>query len=124
MAFSLSSAMGWLRGTLQDSAGVSVSYVRGAYSVTLTGVLGQTQFRTSMDGASRLDWSEADVLLRADQLILNSAVVTPLRGDRLTISLNGTSVVFEPMTPENGEPCWRYSDPQREMIRLHLKRVS
>lgn len=116
--------MTFLRGKMQDAAGVSVAYVRGAYSVTLTGWLGQTAFRTSLDGASRLDWGEADVLIRADELILNSAVVTPLRGDRLTISLNGTSVVFEPMTPDNGEPPWRYSDPQRETIRLHLKRVS
>lgn len=120
----MSRGMSMLKSQLQSAAGVSVTYTRGAYSVSLTAVVGRTVFASNLQGAARIEFGDRDYLIEAADLILNSATVEPVKGDRITEVVNGATMVFEAMIPSTGEPCWRYSDPARTILRIHCKRVS
>lgn len=102
---------------------ISVAYVRSASSIPLDVWLGQTGFASNIQNAARLERSEVDVLFEANDLVLNGVRITPLKGDRIVIELNGTAITLELMIPQTGEPSWRYSDAERTIIRAHCKRV-
>lgn len=59
----------------------------------------------------------------ADALILFGAIAEPDKGDRLVWTNEaGTVVTYEVISPQ-GEPAWRWSDPERTLYRVHLKEV-
>ena len=120
----MSRAQAWLNSKMQTAAGVSIVYTRGAYTVDLTPWVGRTVFASNLEGNARIEWGDRDYLITAAQLILNGSVVEPAVGDRITETVGGTSMAFEAMRPDTGEPCWRYSDPGRTLLRVHTKRVS
>lgn len=107
----------WLPAMLQSAAGSTVSYRRGATSITLTAVIGQTVFSSNVEGAARIERGDRDYLILVADLTLG----VPRIGDRIT---DANGLVFEVQTPETGEPAWRYSDPERAEYRLHMKRVT
>lgn len=109
--------------TLTTSAGTPIVYTRGASSVNLTAWIGRTVFASNLQSNARVEFGEIDLLIEADQLILNGSVTTPVKGDRIAITLQGNPLTLELMIPATGEPAWRYSDPQRSRLRVHCKRV-
>lgn len=120
----MSNARTWLMDTLQTADGYSATYTRSSASVSLTAWLGQTRFLSVVQGSGRLEFGELDVLIRADELILSGSRVDPARGDAIALTLNGTAITVEVMPPNSDEPPWRWSDPQRELLRIHCKRIS
>lgn len=108
------------------AAGVSVTYSRGNDSVSLTAVVGRTLFSSvspgTGNGRASVEWGDRDYLIRVADLVLNGSPITPQKGDQITHTVNGVSLVFELMTP-TGEPAWRYSDELRTTYRIHTKRV-
>ena len=117
--------MSWLRDTLQDSDPYTATYTDDstATAISLTVWLGRTVFAQLIEGKGRVEFGELDVMIRADELLVSGSKITPARGDRIALTLNGTAVTLELMTPQTGEPPWRYSDPQRELLRVHCKRT-
>lgn len=109
---------------MQQSDGVTVTYTRGAESVTLTAWVGNTLFARTLDepGASRV-WGERDYLIPVADLILGGVLTKPAKGDRITEVIDGVTLVLELQTP-TGEPAWRYSDADRQRVRIHTKKVS
>ncbi len=113
----------WLAGMLQQAGGREATYRRGAESLTLTVVPGKSLFAISAPaGSARVVWGDADFLFDAADLILGGEQVTPVKGDRITLTLEGEVRTFEASTP-TGEKVWRFGDPQETQIRLHTKRV-
>lgn len=112
-------ARDWLPAMEQSAAGVSVTYTRGATSITLTAVVGRTVFASNAEGGPRIEFGDRDYLVAVAALTLG----TPTLGDRITETIDGAVVTFEAQTPDTGEPCWRYSDPERTTYRIHCKRV-
>ncbi len=116
-----SRARDWLPGKVQAAAGVAVTYTRGATSLSLTAVVGNTLFAAAAEpGGARVLWGERDYLVIADDLTLG----VPAEGDRIAEVIDGTTVTFEVMPTDTGEPAFRYSDPQRTVWRLHCKKVA
>jgi len=110
---------------MKAAAGVSVTYTRGASSAALTPWVGRTLFArqpTDPGGAAAV-WGDRDYLLAAADLTA-AGFGLPQKGDRLTETLAGAPVTFEVVTPDTGEPAWRYADQTRLIYRLHVKRVS
>lgn len=109
-----------IRDTLLDTevGGVSVTYARsGSSSLTITGMRGQSPFRTTdAEGRSILVVSDRDYLVDSTEITYGD----PQKGDRITDG----SEVYElwPVVP--GEPCWRTCEPGGVMLRLHCRRVS
>lgn len=109
----------WLAGKLKAYVSQSVTYSRpGSGSVVIVATPGQTMFRTGDDRVSRVEWSDADFIVTAADLVLASAVVVPKTGDRITWGAK----VFE-VQPTNGEQVYRNHDEYGITLRIHTKRV-
>lgn len=113
-------ARDWLPAQVQAAAGVSVTYTRGATSIALTAVVGRVAYRVDAEGGRRVELGDRDYLITAADLTFG----TPRVGDRVTETIDGAAVVFELQDTDTGEPCWRWSDPQRTEYRCHVKRVA
>jgi hypothetical protein len=82
-------------------------------------MLGNKRFRIDTgDGGYRLEQSDLDFLIHRSEL----PWIEPMRGDLITIDMEGTTQIFE-VTPFGGDPPWRYSDPHETMLRIHTKLV-
>ena len=64
-----------------------------------------------------------DYLIAADSLVISGTAVIPKPGDRIEELLNGQTLVHDVMSPDQGKPCWRYSDPYRRTMRIHTKQT-
>ena len=106
---------------LSQAAGESVTYARGTETVELTAWPGSSLFAVSAPaGQARVLRADADWLFKAADLAFGGALATPQKDDCLTVVRDGLRLVYEAATP-TGETVWRYSDPQRTVIRLHTR---
>ena len=113
----------WLAGQLNEHASRLVSYERGNQTVLVKATLGRSLLKLD-DGLGnvRVEWTDADFLIRAEDLVLAGIQVVPERGDVIRAQIGIENVVFEVMAP-GSEPPWRYADPSRVMLRIHAKQV-
>lgn len=114
----ISSALAQSFYALRRVAGVSVTFTRPStgHSVTLTAVPGSTGHEVERDGQVIDEVQSRDYLVLASELVLNGAQITPDRHD--TITEAGT---VHKVLNVGGEAQWRYSDPQKTIIRIHTK---
>lgn len=112
-----------LAGWIKDHASVSVVYARsGTGSVTVSATQGQTSFeQTDAEGFGvRID--TRDYIVTAADLVIGSAI-TPERGDTIT-ETDGSLSRVHTVLGVGSEPCYRWCDPARKMIRIHTKQIS
>lgn len=108
---------------LLDQASVTVTYRRGASSVSLAAVLGHQLLRVSDGrGNTKVERTDRDFIIRAADLVIGGSVVEPRRGDRIDLTTGSTTERFDVMAPGD-EPPWRYADPHKQLIRVHTKHV-
>jgi len=119
----LQDGLTWLRDQLKANASQEVIYRRGAEEVTLKAVVGRTLLKLDDGyGGVRMEWTDRDFLIAAEDLILGGQRVLPERGDRILETHDGKTLVFEVLAPGN-EPEWRWSDPHRTLLRIHTKLI-
>lgn len=104
---------------LREQAGKTVTYTRGANSVSLTAVVGQSPHEQLDDVGMPVTAQSRDYLFKASDLVLASVAVEPQQGDQITDS--GSTYSVRSM---GSEPAWRYSDHDRTTIRIHTVEVS
>lgn len=120
----LSDATRLLATTLQQVAGESVSYVRGA--TTLTGLIATPDAQTYevqdangfMVTVQSFDW-----LFTATDLVIDDTRFEPRSGDQIVATLNGVLQTFEVM-PVGTRPPAEAADADGIMVVAHSKRVS
>ncbi len=116
----MAQAQAWLARMKQRHESCRVVYQRANEFVELRATIGKTVFEND-DGAGGIVRLESrDFLVPPSKLVLNSAVTEPERGD-LVREIDGR--VYEVLSDGN-EPCFRYSDPYRNLLRIHTKKVS
>ncbi len=114
----------WITGQLQAHASRPVVYVRGTAGIAVCASIGRTLLKLDDgDGGIRMEWTDRDFLIPTAKLILGGVKVTPERGDLIRERHNGILSTFEVLAP-GGEPPWRWSDPHRNLLRIHAKLVS
>jgi hypothetical protein len=118
MATLFQKARDWLPQKTQAAAGESITYTRGATSLTLTAVLGRTVFAVNTEDAAKIQFGDGDFLILVEDL---AALGPPRVGDRIELTLSGETAKFEVQDPSSGEHCWRFSDPQQQQYRVHCK---
>jgi hypothetical protein len=112
----------WLEGMRETHATRPVVYVRGTDSVEVSATVGRTVFRIDK-GYGVMERVEArDYLVLGSALAMNGQSILPNAGDRIREDADGKTFVYEVMAP-GGEPCWRWSDPYRQTLRIHTKQV-
>lgn len=114
--------LAWQADRLYDHASSPIRYARGPDWVATRAVLGATLLKLDAgDGGVRMEWTDADFLIRPADLVLGGVATTPERGDVIEVAdADGTTRRFE-VLPYGDEPPWRWSDPQRALIRVHAK---
>ena len=113
----------WLADQLKTHGSTEVIYVRGLDQVTVQATIGKTEFEID-DGSGIVERIQSrDYLIQAADLVLGGSETLPLPGDRIHETQGGTTFVYEVLSLGK-EPCWRYSDPFRKLLRVHAKYVA
>src|SRR5690606_10953339 len=118
----LAQGAAWLEQQRTQHLAQAVTYRRGPSSVAVAATIGKTAFEID-DGQGVIQRIESrDFLVLAADLVLDGAVTLPQRGDVIEEPAGTLTLLYEVTAPSN-EPCWRYSDPYRQSLRIHTKQV-
>jgi hypothetical protein len=118
----LQSGAAWLAGKIKARAAQTVTYRRGADSVSLSATLGHSLLRvTEGDGRTRTIRTDRDFLVTAADLVLSGETVTPARGDAIDLTVGSTAYRYKVLPYGKDEPLWRYSEPSNAIMRIHCK---
>ena len=115
---------------VQQASGASGALIytdlNSLLTVDLTGMawVGRTVYRSNIEGNASVEYGDRDYLIPAEALILGGVQVEPVRGNIFTETLEGVSETYKIISPEDGDPAWRWSDPQHTIYRVHCKQVS
>jgi hypothetical protein len=119
----LQSGQEWLANQLKVHASSEVTYQRGLNQVQVQAVIGRTLLKLEDGyGGVHMEWTDRDFLIAPTELILAGLPILPERGDIIRETENGTTYLYEVMAPGN-EPPWRWSDPHRQLFRIHTKQI-
>jgi len=113
------SGVSWLAGQLKTHAGESVTYQRGASSVTLTATRIAKEYEVAdasgfPERLIAIDWT-----LTAAELLVASVQREPRPGDLI---IDGDGEKYELM-PVGTAPCFEPHDSAETMLLLHTKRI-
>lgn len=119
MTSPIAAAAAAARAASQSVRGESVTYTRGAYSLTLTAVRGSTGWdRSAPYGGVRIGDRSTDWIVEAADLVDSSGdEIKPQRQDE--IAVGGVTYRVMPYGPDN--QLWMYHDRDRRYIRIHTK---
>jgi hypothetical protein len=124
MADVLQDGFGWLGAQLKLCAGHSVTYQRGSVTVEVTAVYGKQLLKVADGrGGLRMEWSDKDFLILAEDLAVDGTRLIPQRGDQIIETIGETETTYEVMAPA-GEPPWRWCDPYKTRLRIHTKQTT
>ena len=116
-------ALSWHAGQLQSHLGQPVVYKRATSAVALCATIGRTLLKLDDgDGGIRMEWTDRDYLIPTASLVLAGVPVLPERGDLILERKGGVLYTYEVLAPGD-EPPWRWSDPYRNMLRIHVKLI-
>ena len=120
----LKTGLAYLTSQLANYASELVTYARGTDSVVVPAVIGHKLLRIDDGmGGVKLEWTDIDCIIPADQLILAGQRITPIRGDLIVVSTDYNEQTFE-VLPYGMDPPWRWSDPiGQTSIRVHAKNI-
>ena len=122
MADLLQTGSDWLADQLQTHASRMITYRRGVDSAEVQATVGRTVFETD-DGSGVIVTSEVrDYLIQTADLVLAWLQIEPAKGDRIE-EVEGTVTYIYEVASVGSEPCWRYSDPYRKLLRIHTRLV-
>ena len=122
MADLLSTGLAWLRSQRHTHMTTSIVYARASDDVELNATMGRTYYQRADEEGFIRQVEARDFLIRREDLVINGLAVTPEDGDRITVTINGESRVYEVMSPP-GEPSHRFSDIYNRTLRVHTKHV-
>jgi len=121
MADLLEKASAWLGQMRKTHLSRTVTYIRGDHQLQVAAMIGSTIFEIDDQYGAVERFESRDFLISAADLILDGEVTQPRPGDQIK-EMQGRTFVYEVMSPGK-EPCWRYSDSYRQMLRIHTKQV-
>jgi hypothetical protein len=101
--------------SVRAAAGELVTYWRGNDSVTAKAVPASTTFEMADTSGSPITFVSSDWIFKADELVIDGAVITPRRGDWVQLGALKYDVLSD------GTQVYRYCDRGRTRIRVHTK---
>ena len=118
----LKNGLAWLTGQLRSHASETVTYARGYDSVDVPAVFGRKLLRIADETGIRVEWTDMDFLIAAEDLAIDGERLEPQRGDIVHIDMPYDTQSFEVM-PFGSEPAWHWADPHQTMYRIHAKHI-
>lgn len=118
----LQQASAWLDRQRKAHLSSPVTYLRPATGglIIVLATVGRTVFEINSDIGVLERVESRDFLVSAADLVLGGNVALPEPGDVIW-ELHGTQVLAYEVAAPGGEPCWRYADNHRVMLRIHTK---
>ena len=116
-----SNAIAAARTAAQAVAGVSVVYRRGTDEVTIQVLPAATSAEVESEAGIFRGSPITDWLIKAADLVIDSAVVLPQTGDQIDIVRGSTLLTYEVRSPGGAEPEYRDSDRGGEYLRVHSR---
>ena len=111
----------WLEKTRDRYAARKVVYRRGSSSVTVSSTPSRTLYEYDTADGLRTNLRISDELILVDRLMLDGVRVQPQPGDQIIVGGQESGQVYEVMSPNTTEPCWRFADNYEITYRIHTK---
>ncbi|RLS53623.1 MAG: hypothetical protein DWH91_13980 [Planctomycetota bacterium] len=108
----LAQGAAWLELQRTKHLTTTVTYVRSDVSIAVPATIGRTKYEADDGQVVRIEFTDRDFLVLAADLVLNSQVTEPERGDLIREGPREFEVLD-----------WRYSDPYRTTLRITTKHV-
>lgn len=115
----LANAENWLAGVHKASVSQTVSYQRGAETVSIKATAGQSESASFDRGGMPVSFVGQVWLIEATDLVIGGVTVKPILGDLITH--NGT--VYRVVAESSGDRPWRVSGANGTVIRVFTKQV-
>lgn len=113
----------WLADVFAEHGAQSITYSRGAASITIPATVGQVLLLVAdRAGNVKVQRTDRDFIVRTADLDFGHGRVDPARGDRITLALKGRTKTYE-VLPYGDEPCFR-DEPGEASVRVHTKYLS
>jgi hypothetical protein len=122
MADMLQAGTAWLAGKLRQHVSRQVVYERGTDSVVVQATPGKTEFEQTDAQGFKTVSEVRDWLIPATELVLADVLTLPERGDRIRETEGDVVHVYE-VVPVGGEPPYRFTDPYRTLLRVHVREI-
>ena len=108
-------------GSVRDVAGVSIIYARGSNQISLTAVPARSLLQsTDVESLVQVQFTTRDYVIVAAELVIDSELTLPRKGDRITETIGGQNKTFEVLKTD-GDRFFSYCDDARSRIRVHTK---
>ena len=123
----MSKGMAWLGRKRRRYCSVPVIYERAgatpeeAWRFRVMAALGRSGAEAEGSVPSlRIDAGDMDFLIAAADLAMDGVPIEPGRDDRIILAAGGRTHVYD-LLPRGGDPPWRWSDPQKNTMRVHAR---
>lgn len=97
-----------------DDFAVTIEYRRGADQITLTALVGSSQFDVVDSEAGVVRVETRDYLIQPNNLTFGRGIVLPRRGDEIT---EGGATYR--VTEQSGTPAYSFDDETRQLMKVH-----
>ncbi len=108
----------WLGTKLQSAAGRSIVYMQGGVPYPLTATPTTKDYEVIGDDGMPTVVSRWDFIITSSEL-----AVTPRTGDRITETLNSSTVTYEVLPISETKPCCEALDNSAILLLVHTKKV-
>jgi hypothetical protein len=113
-----SNATSALMATLKQAAGAAITYRRGANSVPVTAVRGQSNIEIAQADGRVIQFTSSDWMIEAANLVINGTAVEPARGDTIEHMVGATTSTYEVL-----DPPFKPMDAGATAYRVYTKRI-
>lgn len=111
----LKTGMEWLDEQRQAHMSQAVDYSHGGETISILATAARSTFeQRDEDGGLLRDLATKDWIVSTADMVIDSLAFEPTPGDLITLNRQ----VYE-VSGVGGEPCWRWSDEYRVMMRIH-----
>lgn len=109
----------FLSGALKSAAKETITYTRGAESITLDAIPGRHENRLDLIEDEQASAREFDWIICADEIVLAAGKVAPEKGDVITwVEPGGTTLTYK-VVPGTQDRCFRPCDQLGILYRVH-----
>jgi hypothetical protein len=114
----------WLNQIRTANLSRAVAYSRADQTVSLSAALGVNHHDIQNDSGVMEEVAGQDFIVPAAGLDFGSGPFLPQQGDRITLTENGLTRVFEILPPASNKDCWSRSGPLTIALRIHTKEIT
>ncbi len=105
---------------LPEAAGGWIVLTQGAYSVSIHATYGRTEYQIEDANGTRIEHTDADFIVRTDEIILNGTITVPVDGMEI-VKAEDTDSTYK-VLPIPGGKCFS-RDATETLTRIHTKKT-